>query len=328
MDIQSIARLMKTFPVMAQPGIDTSRLIDNTSPDDTNTELLNSYQPRTAISDQLTSTLGNMPERPVPSRLRHIGAAIAGLGAGASPIGIAGGQPIGFKYNPLAADAARDKVNYGDFDNAMTDFQNKVKSLALGANEEDRANAGEVKRIAGDEQRNINQQKADILQQQADTATEKNRNIYEVKKQENIRKVAEADSKLTLAKQKLDQNQENIDNLKEYHKAQLASIDARRRAQTDDDAFKLEETKRIHDAQIKRMEALNNKSDVKERESTTELIDANGNVTTDSAKAVRKVTRSGVPKGTKILTSPDGKHYDTSTWSEEDIQAAKAKGYR
>lgn len=269
---------------MAMPGLDTSRLDtpdmpDNTQPDDSNTNLLSQFQPKTTNSDRLTEALGNMPERPTPSRLRQIGASIAGLGAGSSAMGISSGQPIGFKFNPASADLARDKVNYGDFDNQLNDYQNKIKTLALGANEEDKANAGEVKRIAGEEQRNINQQKADILQQIADTLAEKNKNIYETKKAENLRKVGEADAKLALAKQALDLKKDSIEALQDYHKAELASIDARRKAQTEDDAFKLDETKRMHDAQIARLKVLNDNTGAGKEADTSYTYDKQGNIT-------------------------------------------------
>src|SRR6185295_13859300 len=118
MDIQSFLRLKNLFPQpMAQPGLDTYSNsadtmmpplsgLDNTPAPDTNSNLLEAFQPRHTISDQYTSALSSMPQRPQPGALRNVAAAIAGMGAGASAQGISGGQPIGFKYDPRMDDIA------------------------------------------------------------------------------------------------------------------------------------------------------------------------------------------------------------------------------
>ncbi len=270
---------------MAQPGIDTQygggqvppdeSIDDTTAPSE---NALNGYVPRTAISTQLTNTLGNMPMRPQPSGLRNVAASIASLGAGAGAQGIAGGQPIGFSYNPDRAEKAYNDVNYGDYDNKMNDFQNQVKSLALGANEEDRANAGEVKRLYGEAKNDVDQQKVAVAQQRADSyqyaqevkekaETDKHESYMEKLKND----VAKADKAFAVANENLRIKGKTADNLNAYHMAQLAQVNARHATVVADLEFKHEQSKRRNDAYIERQRILNAGSPGSPKTTTTEM---------------------------------------------------------
>jgi hypothetical protein len=266
MDIQSFFRLKNLIGSganMAQPGLDTysnsadsmsSPSPDNTPPSDTNSDLLDQFQPRHTITDQYTNALANMPQRPQPGMLRNIAAGIAGMGAGAGAQGISGGQPIGFKYDPRMADIASDKVKYPDYDNQLQDWQNQVKALGLGATEEDRANLNEAKRLAGNADRDIKQQAVDVKQQQIDINWKKEQDIYNTKYREETDKVATADANLMQKKRKLDLEGESIANLKEFQQAEIASRNARINAQKIFDDHKIEELKMNHEKQMAEME--------------------------------------------------------------------------
>ncbi len=334
MDIQSFLRLQGLFGSganLAQPGLDTysSPEMNTSNPmpiQADNADLMNQYQPRHSISDQLTSTLGDMPERPVPGRLRNIGAALAGFGVGSNAQAVVGGQPIGFKFNPQAADYASDKVKYGDFDNQLADWQNKVKSLGIGATEEDRANAGEITRLKNNATNEINQQKVDVAnkradayQQNADTKIKEEADKHEYSMQKLRDNVESADKKLVLAKQNFDLKKNSTEAMQAYHNAELASIAARREAQTEDDKFKLEDTKRRTDSILERNKILNEAIQGKETD-TSVTYDKAGNV-------VGKKVTSGLRQS--VITDPETGHkYDTSSWSNADKAAAAAKGWR
>lgn len=239
MDLQSFLRMKDLFSQganLAQPGLDTysdsassmnQAPSDNTPPPTANQDLLDQFNPRHAITDQYTQALSNMPQRPVPGKLRNVAAAMAGLGAGSSPQGIAGGQPIGFKYDPRMTDIASDKVKYPDYDNQLQDWQNQVKALGLGATEEDRANLNEAKRLAGNADREIKEQGINIKQQQVDINRKKENDIYETKKREGLDKIAQADKVLTMRQKELELKGKTLETQAAWHQAATAANQAR-----------------------------------------------------------------------------------------------------
>lgn len=238
MDLQSFLRLKSLFGAganLAQPGLDTSNLdpsanmpsVDNTPDDSTNQDLLSQFTPRHDITDQYTQSLTNMPQRPVPGGLRRVGAAIAGLGAGSSPQGISGGQPIGFKFNPAAADLASDKVNYPDYDNQLQDWMNKTKALGAGATEEDRANLNESRRLAGNADREIKQQAVEIKLKQVAINEKKENDIYETKKREGLDKITQADKVLAMRQKELELKGKTLETQAAWHQAATAAAQAR-----------------------------------------------------------------------------------------------------
>lgn len=298
------------------PGMNVMQAPNDVSPDIPD---LDSYQPRTAISDKLTSTLGNMPVRPDPSNLRRIGAAIAGFGAGGGAQAVVGGQPIGYKYDPKAADLASDKVKYGDFDNQLNDWQNQIKALGIGANEEDRANAGEVRRLAGNAKNEIDQGKleiankrADAYQQNADTKIKEETDKHEFSMQKLRDAVATADKKLALAKQNYELKKNSTEAMQTYHNAELASIAARREAQTEDDKFKLEDQKRRTDAQVELNRIKGEALTSGKTTDTTLQYDKAGNVTG------KRVT-SGPAQGKTRMQVSDGSLVDIPNDKVDDF---------
>jgi hypothetical protein len=337
MDLQAFQRMMQIFPAqgITDPsqgtGMGPGMNVMNAPAPDVTSDIssgLDSYQPRTAISDKLTARLGEMPVRPEPGMLRRIGASIAGFGAGGGAQAVVGGQPIGYKYDPKAADFASNKVEYGDFDNQLNDWQNQIKALGIGANEEDRANAGEVKRLAGNAKNEIDQQKidvankrADAYQQNADTKIQEEKDKHEYSMQKLRDNIATAEKKLALAKQNYELKKNSTEAMQAYHDAELASIAARREAQTEDDKFKLEDQKRRTDSTIEynriRGEALQSGKVT----DTSVTMDKNGNPI-----AKRVVTRPGGTSQT--LTDPDGNSHDVTGWTPNDINQAKLRGWK
>jgi YD repeat-containing protein len=314
MDLQAFQRMMQLFPSAGIPdpaqGGNMGPGMMPSSPESDISSGLDNYQPRTAISDKLTSTLGNMPVRPEPGMLRRIGASIAGFGAGGSAQGIAGGQPIGYKYDPKSADIASDKVKYGDFDNQLNDWQNQVKALGVGANEEDRANAGEVKRLAGNAKNEIDQQKVDVAnkradayQQGQDTKEQGEINKHEYFMQKLSDKVDEDNAKLALAYKKYELSAKTTADLTERHKAQDAAKESKDAWQKADAEFKQEQLKRKNDSTIEynriRSEALKSGKET----DTNVTYDAAGNRT-----GVRTITAP--VRGKTRMMSADGKLVD------------------
>lgn len=312
MDIQNFLRLKSLFgQPMAQPGIDTySGSMPPIEPMGSGNEL-DTYQPRTAISSQLTSELGNMPIRPQPGMMRRIGASLAGFGAGANAQGIDHGQPIGFKFNPAAADLASDKVKYGDFDNQLSDWQNKVKSLSLGATEEDRANAGEITRLKNEAANDINQQKVGVAQQRAD-AYDKSMEVKELAEQNKHEtamakikaNIEKADAQLALAKQKHEVNKKNTEFMQEFHNAELAARAAREEFHQKDAEFRNEQLQRRVDSTVERNKILNQSSSGSGKETTSSYE------YDDQGRPKRKKVISGPAQGRVRMLTKDGDEVD------------------
>jgi hypothetical protein len=133
--------------------------------------------------------------------------------------------------------------------------------------------------------------------------------------------VTSADAKLALAKQNYDLKKNSTEAMQAYHDAELASIAARREAQTEDDKFKLEDQKRKTDSVIERNRILNLASPGTGKQTdTTVTLDKNGNPI-----AKRVISK---PLGQQSLTDPDGISHDISNWSPNDINQAKLRGWK
>jgi hypothetical protein len=261
-----------------------------------------------------------MPQRPVPGKLRQLGASLAGLGAGSSAMGISDGQPIGFKFNPTQADLATDKVNYPDYDNKLNDWITQTKALGLGANEEDKANLNEAKRLAGNADRDIKQQKLDLDQQKIDIAWTKEKDIFETRKREDADKVAMADAKLAVAKRKVEIEGENVANMKLYHQAEIESRNARTEAQktiADEHLaeFKMQNAKQMAEIAFRREQAARETN-------VTRTYDQNTGLPISQTSTTR-------PLPANILTDPKtGKKYDTTGWDAQSIFEARSRGWK
>jgi hypothetical protein len=84
------------------------------------------YQPRTAISQQYTDQLANMPVRQP-------------IGPGRGLLGIASSALIGAKNPALGIESGNQIIN-APYDRAMADWSTRAKALQAGATEEDRSN--------------------------------------------------------------------------------------------------------------------------------------------------------------------------------------------
>ncbi len=94
--------------------------------------------------DQLKQMLMTMPQRSQyqPSTMQKILGAIAGLGTGSAQ-GMYYGQPIGYQSNIPAELGVQDAVQYRPFNQAMSDWETKLKPVSELANTERYANANE-----------------------------------------------------------------------------------------------------------------------------------------------------------------------------------------
>jgi hypothetical protein len=88
--------------------------------------------------------------------------------------------------------------------------------------------------------------------------------------------------------------------MQEFHQAELASINARREAQTEDDKFKLEDTRRRSDAYIERMRILNERTPGGLKTTEQSLYDASGKLIGS------KKTTTGPTQGMTRMLAKDG----------------------
>lgn len=133
----------------------------------------------TPMLDKYAQTLNNPPNPKdyQPSMGRKILGSIAGMGAGASPVGISDGSPIGFKYDPRMAGLAHDQIVDEPYDRAMGKFSQLAKIQGEGAKVEEQ-NIANKRGIAVAEARNeISQDRIRILEENARTAAKKESDI-------------------------------------------------------------------------------------------------------------------------------------------------------
>ena len=95
------------------------------------------FKPEHAMQDMLTQLIQNYPQRNTPGVGRNILGLLAGLGAGAHPTAVAGGQPVGFEMGrPAEIMQAGDLARYRPFYNELADWDAKVKPVEAAANQE------------------------------------------------------------------------------------------------------------------------------------------------------------------------------------------------
>lgn len=237
---------------------------DNNSPllslSSIDTPIMNQYR------DFLTKGAPN-PQDYAPSKTRRLLGAIAGFGAGLLPVGISGGQPIGARFDPAAANYATSQVEDEPLKKATTAYDTRAKALQAGANVEEKLVGNERGLAALQEREQSNQRLRDIQQQRADFArdkenTENQRKIAEDKQKSDKAvadaeaKAAEADRKAAQFQQKFQADQENRDNINKWHEAQLAAIQARAELTNAQHEAQLAETKRKTDAEIENQRGL------------------------------------------------------------------------
>ena len=136
--VATLQRVRRMEALLAQPS--QAQPPDTFDPNARLAELMQQFPPRTAAQQAYTGALGQMPQRTEPSGLRKIAGAMAGLGAGVSPVGIAGGQVVGMRYNPQAQMQAQEQVANAPYHQQMQDWQMRTGMLERGAREEDLSN--------------------------------------------------------------------------------------------------------------------------------------------------------------------------------------------
>lgn len=138
----------------------------------------------------------------------------------------------------------------------------------------------------------------------------KNEQIYGTKQADMERKTTDANQRLQLAYDKLQQDAGNAQNIAAYRQAQVDATNARMELMQHQHETDATETKRLHDATIAKMQA---EMDALKSGRTSEDVwtDANGiqHKIVDSSKGTRPVKKGNTP-GTVRVIAPDGTHGD------------------
>src|SRR6185437_9085456 len=106
------------------------------TPDNLQTMRLNNlYSPHTEATQAYLKAAQSLPDvnNYQPSRMRKIGAFIAGLGAGVGPAGQSGGQMIGIRTNPQAEMETSQAAALQPYDTQLTNAEQKLKPLQAAA---------------------------------------------------------------------------------------------------------------------------------------------------------------------------------------------------
>lgn len=160
---------------------------DNPESDDLMSKIMELFNPKHQQIDKLTANVNAQPSRSdfKPSRMRIIGSALAGLGAG-GPAGIVNGQPVGYKSNIPEGLNIQSALMNQPFNQATNDWKNKneplgdLAKLENQSNTQDRLIGGQLlseesrkrtnERIAAKDRTSaeLTQQKIDISRERAD----------------------------------------------------------------------------------------------------------------------------------------------------------------
>jgi hypothetical protein len=100
----------------------------------------------------------------------------------------------------------------------------------------------------------MGQERTDLGEEKHKLDVEKNKNIFETKQSDMQRKHDEAQDRLKLAQDALEQKGNNANTQAELHRAQIDASNARHELDLHRRDSQLEETKRLHDAQIAAMQ--------------------------------------------------------------------------
>lgn len=150
------------------------------------------------------------------------------------------------------------------------------------------------------QQGKLGQEAIDVRGAQEKLNEQKNANIHEQKTADMQRKIDEANTKFGLAQQELDRKTKAGEDTLQSHKDLAAAIEERHKLELAHKDLQFEESKRLHDAQIKKME-----EDTKSRSSSTTTTEVNPEGTKRTTTTERG-TSSGTIKG----IGRDGKEYD------------------
>lgn len=134
-----------------------------------------------------------------------------------------------------------------------------------------------------------------------DLETLKNKQIYDTKQQDLQRKVDDSNQKLSLATQKLQQNQNDAATRNTYHQAQLDALNAKHDLDMSAKQRQMDETQRMHDAQIADLKGKADRAAGSTTTTETSDYDAAGNPTKKTT-----TTQKGQPKKRVNVTGPNG----------------------
>lgn len=145
----------------------------------------------------------------------------------------------------------------------------------------------------------LGEEKLGVEKDKQQLAEEKNTNIRDTKMADIERKTNEANSKLELAQKALEAKTKAGEDTLQAHKDLAAAVEERHKLEMQQKDTQFNETKKMHEAQIKKME-----EDAKRAENTetTTEVDASGNKKTVT-------TKKGDSAGTIQVTGKDGKPY-------------------
>lgn len=116
--------------------------------DELQQQLMRLLSPQDEQYDRFAQLISSIPQRQnyQPGKMRKVGAFLGGLGAG-GPVGISGGQPIGYKSNLEEGLKIQDHILNEPYDKALSDWSNTAKPTLEAARLENTRNVNS--RITG-----------------------------------------------------------------------------------------------------------------------------------------------------------------------------------
>lgn len=126
-------RLSSLFGNPSPTTPDTGVITNNDVSDDYGIQkrLAELFSPSANAQTELNNYMRSMPNRSdyQPGKFRQIAASVAGLGAG-GPLGIVGGQPIGYRSDIPTGLKVKDAILNSEFNQALEDWETRLKPLS------------------------------------------------------------------------------------------------------------------------------------------------------------------------------------------------------
>lgn len=145
----NLQNIQQPSPMSPDMGVGMMNMNNQGNQDDQlNQALMSLLTPKDEQYDKFTQMLGMMPQREnyQPGKMRKIGAFLGGLGAG-GPIGVSGGQPIGYKSDVPGGLKIQSSILDEPYNQAMSDWGSKAGSTLEAAKLENTRNT--QSRLAG-----------------------------------------------------------------------------------------------------------------------------------------------------------------------------------
>lgn len=193
LDLLKLAQIFNpgsaSSPMNPNPGVimDDPRsggLSGNMGEPDLMTAIQGLLQPKDTQFSRFEDMIGAIPNRAdyAPSKTRQVLAAIAGLGTG-GPVGISGGQPIGYQSNLPEGLKVQRSINDEPYSKALTDWSTKAEPLGELAKMEQTRNVGNRATGIGILQRKQADDKLNETQRHAMEVEEQGRKKLEIQQQ-------------------------------------------------------------------------------------------------------------------------------------------------